>query len=79
LLAEKVTFLAQILFDAVPDVKQTLTASKRQPSLLLLPSDSQRELLIPSRLDTLADEEPPELLPSPGGLFGAIIHMNEIN
>jgi len=63
---DKAIFFAQVIFDAVPDLKQPFATTKRQPSFLV-PCDSQRELLIGTeRLDN-ADDEQPEL-PSPSGL-----------
>ncbi|KAL3117249.1 hypothetical protein niasHT_007652 [Heterodera trifolii] len=61
-LNEKSTFFASILFDALPDLKQQ-NLGKKHPTVLL-PSDSQRELLLPTKFDSLDDQQSADL-PSP--------------
>ncbi|KAI3413853.1 hypothetical protein GPALN_011331 [Globodera pallida] len=61
-LNEKCTRIASILFDALPDVKQQ-NLGKKHPAVLL-PSESQRELLLSTKFDSLDDRQSADL-PSP--------------
>uniref|UniRef100_A0A914GV42 Uncharacterized protein n=1 Tax=Globodera rostochiensis TaxID=31243 RepID=A0A914GV42_GLORO len=62
-LNEKCTRIASIIFDALPDVKQQNLA-KKHPTVLL-PSESQRELLLSTKFDSLDDRQSADFPPSP--------------